>query len=86
MDREARAGQSGPLPASLQMEGVGPSCGLTKDHCCTGVSGAKGKGRVRAQGAPILSHNTGQTCKGYTHPRATQMHTPTQLTQHIYVN
>lgn len=33
------------------MEGVGPSCGLTKDHCCPGVSGAKRKGS-QAQGAP----------------------------------
>lgn len=72
---------------------MGPSCGLTKDHCCPGVSGAERKGS-RGPGSPHLrSLSTGQTRRAtqthatHTHThRATQRRTSTQPTQHTCAN
>lgn len=73
--------------------GVGTSCGLTKDHCCPGVSGAKRKGSQGPGSSHLRSLSTGQTHEAaqthaaHTHThRATQRGTSTQPTERMCAN
>ena len=49
-------------PLQLRSE-VGPSCGLTKDHCCSGALGPKGGAESGPRDLPLRSLSTGQTCR-----------------------
>lgn len=84
MDGRLEPASLGPSQVPCRWRGVGPSCGWTKGHCCPGSPAAKGRGRAKAQGAPILGYSAQAKPAGLHKHTASHTHRAVYKCTHLH--